>query len=53
MPHAELAERVVERQELKPAHAEHRPDLRQAQHLGERAAAIHAAFGAVLAGRIG
>src|SRR3979490_2405752 len=40
MPHADVTQRVVERQELKPAHAEHRTDFRQAQHLGERPAAI-------------
>ena len=43
VPHAELRERVVERQQLKAAHPEHRPDLGEAQHLGECAAAVHAA----------
>ncbi len=43
MPHAELRQRVVKRQELKPAHPEHRPDLGEPQHLGERAPAVHAA----------
>ena len=47
MPHAELRQRVVERQQLKPAHAEHRPDLGEPQHLGHGAAAVHAARGAV------
>src|SRR5207248_2301917 len=53
MPQAEAGERVVERQELKAAHAEHRPGAREAQHLGERAAAIHAALWAVAGGGIG
>ena len=43
MLHAELRQRVVERQELKAAHAEHRPDLGEPQHLGQRAPAVHAA----------
>ena len=47
VPHAELRQRVVERQQLKPAHAEHRPDAGEPQHLGERAAAVHAAGGPV------
>ena len=47
MLHAELSQRVVERQELEAAHAEHRPDPGEPQHLGHRAAAVHAAGGAV------
>ena len=43
VPQAELRQRVVKRQELKPAHPKHRPDLGEPQHLGERAAAGHAA----------
>ena len=43
MPHAELRQRVVKRQELKTAHPEHRPDLGEPQHLGERSPAVHAA----------
>ena len=43
VPHAELGQRVVEGQELKPAHPEHRPDAGEPEHLGERAAAVHAA----------
>jgi len=43
VPHAELRQRVVKRQKLKPAHPEHRPNPGQPQHLGERAAAVHAA----------
>src|ERR1043166_6824110 len=53
MAHAETGERVIERQELKAAHAEHRPGAGEAQHLPERAAAIHAALGAVAGGGIG
>ena len=45
---ADQAERVVERQQLEPAHAEHRPGARQTQHLGERAPAVHRARRAVL-----
>ncbi len=52
MAQAELAERVVERQELKAAHAEHRPDLGETQRLGHGAAAVHPAGGAV-AGALG
>jgi len=40
---AELGQRIVERQKLKAAHAEHRPDPGQSQHFGERTAAVHAA----------
>ena len=43
MPHAELRQRVVKRQELKTAHPEHRPDLGEPQHLGERSPAVHSA----------
>ena len=47
MAHAELAERVIERQQLEAAHAEHRPDPGQPQHLGHGTPAIHPAGGAV------
>ena len=47
VPHAELRQRIVKRQKLKPAHAEHWPDAGEPQHLGERAAAVHAAGGSV------
>src|SRR5262249_16338790 len=42
MLEAERAQRVVERQQLEAAHAEHRADAVQLQHLGERAPAGHA-----------
>ena len=48
---ADQADRVVERQQLEPAHAEHRPGARQAQHLGERAPAGHRARRAILQGQ--
>jgi hypothetical protein len=43
MGKAELAQRIVEGEKLEPAHAEHRADAAEAQHLGERPAAIHPA----------
>jgi hypothetical protein len=48
---ADQADSVVERQQLEPAHAEHRPGARQPQHLGERAAAGHRARRAILQGQ--
>jgi hypothetical protein len=47
---AERAQRVVERQELEPAHAEHRTDAMQAQHFCERPPAIHLSRGKVAQG---
>ena len=41
MGQSELADRVVERKQLKAAHAEHRSDAGEAQHFGERAPAAH------------
>jgi hypothetical protein len=43
----ELRHRVVEREELEAAHPEHRPNLGEAEHLGEGAPAGHRAGGAV------
>ena len=42
---AERAHRLVERQQLEAAHAEHRTDARQLQHLGERLPAVQRADG--------
>ena len=47
MLHAELSQRVIERQELEAAHAEHGPGPGEPQHLGHGAAAVHAAGGTV------
>jgi len=52
MLHAELPQRVVERQQLEPAHAEHRPRATEAQHFGERPPAGHPPVRTVLPGRI-
>jgi len=47
MAQPELTDRIVERQQLKAAHSEHRADARQSHHLGERAAAAHSARWAI------
>jgi hypothetical protein len=45
---ADQPDRIVERQQLEAAHAEHRSGAGQKQHLGERAAAGHGPGRAIL-----